>query len=115
MRIKHYDLHDAVAAFSTQDVWYVISNNDYSTLDWKSDKVEKPTLEQLNAKVTELNNAAPLEALRVERNLRLAATDWWASSDRTMTDEQTAYRKALRDLPANTSDPANPTWPTKPS
>ena len=24
------------------------------------------------------------------------------------------YRQALRDLPANTSDPANPTWPTKP-
>ena len=24
------------------------------------------------------------------------------------------YRQALRDLPANTTDPANPVWPTKP-
>jgi len=24
------------------------------------------------------------------------------------------YRQALRDLPANTTDPANPDWPVKP-
>lgn len=54
------------------------------------------------------------EVLRAERDKRLAETDWWASSDRTMTAEQTAYRQALRDLPANTADPENPIWPTKP-
>ena len=54
------------------------------------------------------------EVLRAERDKRLAETDWWAMSDRTMTAEQTAYRQALRDLPANTADPANPIWPTKP-
>ena len=52
--------------------------------------------------------------LRAKRNRLLTETDWWAASDRTMTDEQTAYRQALRDLPANTTDPANPVWPTKP-
>jgi len=52
--------------------------------------------------------------LREERDRRMAETDWWASADRTMTAEQTAYRQALRDLPANTTDPANPVWPTKP-
>jgi len=56
----------------------------------------------------------PLEALRIRRNRLLAATDWWANSDVTMTDEQRTYRQALRDLPANTTDPANPVWPTKP-
>ena len=56
----------------------------------------------------------PMANLRRKRDLLLAETDWWASSDRTMTDEQTAYRQVLRDLPANTTDPANPTWPTKP-
>ena len=55
-----------------------------------------------------------LESLRLQRNERLAETDWWANSDVTMTDEQRAYRQALRDLPANTTDPANPVWPTKP-
>lgn len=52
--------------------------------------------------------------LREKRNQLLAKTDWWANSDVTMTDEQRAYRQALRDLPANTVDPENPVWPTKP-
>ena len=38
-----------------------------------------------------------------------------ANSDVTMSDAWKTYRQALRDLPSNTSDPANPTWPTKPS
>jgi len=52
--------------------------------------------------------------LREERDRRIAETDWWVLADRTPTDEQLAYRQALRDLPANTTDPENPVWPTKP-
>ena len=55
-----------------------------------------------------------LESFRQERNRRLAETDYLALSDVTMSSEMRTYRQALRDLPANTSDPANPTWPTKP-
>ena len=61
-----------------------------------------------------------MQMLRIERNSRLAATDITVLPDRwaTMNDDtKTAwsnYRQALRDLPANTPDPANPTWPTKP-
>ena len=53
--------------------------------------------------------------LRFKRNRLLTETDWMANSDVTMSDEWKTYRQALRDLPANTSDPANPTWPTKPN
>ena len=56
-----------------------------------------------------------LEVLREERNSRLAETDYLALSDVTLSTEMAEYRQALRDLPANTSDPANPTWPVKPS
>ena len=56
-----------------------------------------------------------LELLRAERNRRLAETDYLALSDVTLSAEMAEYRQALRDLPANTSDPANPTWPVKPS
>ena len=56
-----------------------------------------------------------LELLREERNLRLAETDYLALSDATLSEDMRTYRQALRDLPANTSDPANPTWPVKPS
>ena len=63
----------------------------------------------------------PMLYLKAERNKRLAETDWWSGSDLTMTSEQTAYRKALRDLPATSSPELdtdahllNVTWPTKP-
>ena len=56
-----------------------------------------------------------LRDLRGLRNDKLAATDWMANSDVTMTDNWKTYRQELRDLPANTKDPANPTWPTEPT
>ena len=56
-----------------------------------------------------------LEQLRQRRNQLLTETDYLALADSTLTDEMRAYRQALRDLPANTEDPANPVWPIKPS
>ena len=58
--------------------------------------------------------ALDLAELRRRRDEKLDETDWWVVGDRTATTEQLAYRQALRDLPANTTDPANPVWPTKP-
>jgi hypothetical protein len=55
-----------------------------------------------------------LEQLRARRNQLLAETDHLALSDHVLSAEMTAYRQALRDLPANTTDPANPVFPTKP-
>ena len=57
-----------------------------------------------------LNDLITLRHLRDEK---LKETDYWALSDRSMSEAQTKYRQDLRDLPANTSDPANPTWPSK--
>lgn len=51
---------------------------------------------------------------RSERDSLLLVTDWWATSDRTMTAEQTAYRQALRDIPDQAGFPTDITWPTKP-
>ena len=56
--------------------------------------------------------------LREERNLKLANTDWRATSDLTLSDEWKAYRKSLRDLPSTLNDTTvlNPiTWPKEPS
>jgi len=39
-----------------------------------------------------------LENLRLKRNKLLFDTDWWASSDLSITDEQKKYRQDLRDL-----------------
>jgi len=50
--------------------------------------------------------------LRKDRDALLASTDWWALTDAAaMTEAQNTYRAALRDLPANTADPAAPVWP----
>tara|TARA_B100001250_G_C19710094_1_gene748769 strand:- start:559 stop:942 length:384 start_codon:yes stop_codon:yes gene_type:complete len=65
--------------------------------------------------VQEITTDEKWKILRERRDERLAGTDWRASSDLVLSDEWKTYRQALRDLPANTSDPGNPTWPTKPS
>ena len=72
------------------------------------------TWAQVSAKKDELVAAEPMRLLRVERDRKLADTDWWAMSDRTMTDAQTTYRQALRDVPANYTSLDDVVWPTKP-
>jgi len=58
---------------------------------------------------------ANMMALRAERNQRLANTDWWASSDLTMTAEQTAYRQALRDITNTYTSLDDVVWPEEPN
>lgn len=58
------------------------------------------------------------EALRLERDQKLAETDWMASSDLTLADPWKTYRQQLRDLPASYNDTTvqgNITWPSEPS
>jgi uncharacterized protein involved in exopolysaccharide biosynthesis len=68
----------------------------------------------IDAAAIEVAAEQALSSLRRQRNQLLTETDYLALSDSTLTDEMTAYRQALRDLPANTVDPANPVWPVKP-
>ena len=67
------------------------------------------------------NSEIALQFVRIRRDGLLCQTDWWAGTDLTMTAEQTAYRKALRDLPSTASPELDSdgeltgvTWPTKP-
>jgi hypothetical protein len=54
--------------------------------------------------------------LRNKRNQLLSASDWTVLSDSpTPTAAWKTYRQALRDLPANTTDPFNVVWPTPPA
>ena len=59
------------------------------------------------------------EIFRAERETLLIRSDWTQLPDNQLSDSKKAewatYRQALRDLPANTSDYANPTWPTEPT
>jgi|TARA_B110000858_G_C17659911_1_gene406770 hypothetical protein len=65
-------------------------------------------------RLAELQDSA-LANMKVTRKLLLQRTDWWELPTHTpMSAERTAYRQALRDLPANTSDIFDITWPTPP-
>ena len=88
------------------------------------DSRPQPTEEEINSKIAELEAAEPMRLLRLERNRRLAAIDWWTSravDGIALTEAQKNYRQQLRDLPA-TADPqlddvgniTNVTWPEVP-
>jgi hypothetical protein len=55
------------------------------------------------------------EIIREKRNALLAASDWMANSDVTMSDAWVTYREALRDLPSTESDPDDIVFPTEPT
>jgi len=52
--------------------------------------------------------------LRRMRNAKLAETDWWASSDLTMSSAQTKYRQDLRDITKSATSLDDVSWPEKP-
>ena len=63
-------------------------------------------------------DARAMASLRGARNRLLADTDWYGSSDLTMSADMTTYRQDLRDLPAGKTTKADvdgATWPTKPA
>ena len=84
-------------------------------LVWAQDSTADPEFTQ-----QELDDAAWV-TLRDERNVLLRATDFMMNQDyynNKMTSQEQidvkSYREDLRNLPGNTFDPYNPTWPTKP-
>ena len=72
------------------------------------------TWSAVKAKADELKAAEPMKLLRAERDNRLAVTDWWASSDLTISDERKAYRQELRDITKSATSLDDVKWPTKP-
>ena len=118
-----YDITHALIALKPGAQW-VLRGNDYSGLEWLDSSQTKPTETEVNSKISELDNAEPMRLLRLERDKRIANTDWRASSDLTLADAWKTYRQALRDLPASATPKLNSdyeldltsvTWPTEPS
>ena len=110
-----YTKADALCSLKPNAKW-VWEGDSYSDIKWGSEETI-PTEEEINAELTRLTNAEPLLLLRKERNRRLSNSDWTQSRDVTLSNDTDwkTYRQTLRDLPANTSDPENVTWPTEPS
>jgi hypothetical protein len=73
----------------------------------------------VKAKYDELVAAEPMVELRLERNKKLAESDWTQMVDSSLTDsvkaEWVTYRTALKDITDSATSLDDVTWPTKPS
>ena len=117
-----YDITDALMSLKPGAQW-VLRGTDYSGLEWLDSGQTKPTETEVNSKISSLDAAEPMRLLRIERDTRIAKTDWRASSDVTLADAWKTYRQALRDITTQTPklgsdyelDLTSVTWPTEPS
>jgi len=108
-----------------KEMFRKVTGADASGTAIESDDTSKwgVTWKQVSDKMTDIDAAAPMKELRLQRDAKLAETDWTALSDVTMADNMKTYRQALRDLPAH-NDGKNATlkdgvlenvkWPQKP-
>ena len=120
--MKYY-IADALQALKPGAQW-TLTGFDYSGITWLDSSQTKPTETEVNSKISELDNAEPMRLLRIERDKKIAQTDWRVLPDQTPSDDWINYRQALRDLPASASpkldsnyelDFSSFTWPTEPS
>ena len=110
---------------------FAITDNDYNSIEW-FDSRNKPSETDVINEVNRLIADEPMRLLRVERDKRLAESDWVVTkaieNETSIPSEWKTYRQALRDLPSSANpvlggtiggnyDPGvrNITWPTKPS
>ena len=120
--MKYY-IPDALQVLKPGAEW-VVRGTEYSGLEWLDSSQTKPTETEVNSKISELDNAEPMRLLRIERNKKIAETDWRVLPDQSPSDDWINYRQALRDLPASATpkldsfyelDLTSVTWPTEPS
>ena len=117
-----YDIGSALLALKPGAQW-TLRGSDYSGLEWLDSSQIQPTETEVNSKISELDSAEAMRLLRIERDTRIAKTDWRASSDLTLATAWKTYRQALRDITTQTPklgsdyelDLTSVTWPTEPS
>ena len=123
-----YDIPSALQKLTPGAEW-VLRGGEYSGLEWiDGHGYNKPTAAEITAKIAELEAEEPVRLLRVERDKRLAATDWKVVKAKelgtNLSADFKAYRQALRDLPSTATptldergdlDLSSVTWPTEPA
>lgn len=123
-RVDYPQVSTAVFNLRPGCTWTLEGEELYENIKWdESNEQDIPTKEEVEAEIERIKVDSAMQWLKIERDKRLIATDWWAVSDRTMTPEQIAYRQALRDITHHAQpiiDPSDPTmitnvdWPVEP-
>ena len=122
-----YTITEALISLKPEAEWVVRGGN-YSDIEWLDKTETKPTEDEVNAKIAELETAEPARQVREIRDRLLAESDWTQNRDVVLLNDTTwkQYRQDLRDLPASASftpkldsngnlDMSSVTWPLKPS
>ena len=117
----------ALEALKPKSEW-TLRGETYADLEWLDKSQQKPTEDEINTKIAELEAAEPFRLLRQERNKRIAETDWTQLKDIDLDiireRDWKNYRQALRDLPSKSNPKLNEygdldmksvSWPDKPS
>ena len=123
----NYTITEALILLKPEARW-VCRGDTYAGLEWLDETQLKPTEEEIDAKIAELEAAEPARQVREIRDRLLAESDWTQSRDVVLLNDTTwkQYRQDLRDLPASASftpkldsngnlDMSSVTWPLKPS
>ncbi len=109
-------LNSEVANFGSDEkseqMWWFFEDENGPVSGRDADLPSKSDLEQL---IPSASSDYEMTKLRGVRNDLLSETDWWASSDLTMTQEQIDYRQSLRDITNTYSSLDTVIWPNKPS
>ena len=108
----------AIMELRPNSKWYHNSEG----LHWLDEHQTKPTEEEIQTKLAELEAAEPMRQLRIQRNQLLAQTDWRMNTDYPYTDQAkwASYRTQLRNLPASSEPTLDEQgnlivdWPTPP-
>lgn len=96
-----YDITHVLPIIRPNSSWSC-DGDSYDGISWLDNETEKPTEEEIQAKIAELTAAEPLRLLRIERDRLLQQTDWeiQRNTERNIdSTELITYRNALRDLP----------------
>lgn len=121
-------LHSLYPMNAADICFWVDRDNTVAGLEWitenAGDRV-KPTQAEVDAEIARLDSVKAFELLRIERDKRIAVTDWTQNPDvpSATSNKWKVYRQALRDLPATSTpgltsrgllDNGSVTWPTEP-
>ena len=114
---------DALNVLTPGAEWNITDEYNYNTLEWLSTDIAKPTEQEVNDEIIQLDLAAPFAACKAQATKLLYDTDWTTIADvADPTKSQpyllnqtdfTAYRSSLRVLALYPV--ASPLWPVKPT
>ena len=97
---------------------WTLRGTELDQIEWLDTEQTQPTIEEINTKESELIAAEPLRLLRIERNAKLAETDWVVTMHKELGTNIPAamktYRAALRDITDSATSLDDVTWPEKP-